>query len=469
MVVSRSDHPQTTEVVLVHRARRHRMICYVVMVALTAATLNTSGANAAARPASKPATVVNATEQVAHTKLGNVEYRALGRGAALVLIMGYAGTMQTWDPHFIDMLALHYRVIIFDNAGTGSTAALRAPLSIDAMADQTGALITALHLGGIDVLGWSMGSMIAQALAIRHPSQVRHLILCATYPGVGNAVQPSQKDVDAMTGSNAAAAQADLFPADQTMAADAFGGSIAAYAPSSPVSAPVIAAQKSAVLSWFTGRDPSGRRADQISVPTLVADGANDRIDAAANDREVAAEIPGSRLVLYPNAGHAFLFQEGESFTYLVRTFLSGVPASLDLSQIRGRYLFDYKLSTAAGTKWVAGLKKLTTSSSAQELARLDLSFADAEGAFDDKLLGYGATGKLAAPVSALVSADELVVRGLLAFAVQSGPKAKEWATTIKKDAKVVLVAENVLRHQLGLSPITTTTTTTTTTTIMNL
>src|ERR1019366_3587746 len=196
MVVAQSDHNQTSEGVLVHRARRHRMICYVVMVALTAATLNTSGANAAARPASKPATVVNATEQVAHTKLGNVEYRALGLGAALVLIMGYAGTMQTWDPHFIDMLALHYRVIIFDNAGIGSTTALRAPLSIDAMADQTSALITALRLGDPDVLGWSMGSMIAQALAIRHPAQVHRLILGATFPGIGNAIQPSQKDVD---------------------------------------------------------------------------------------------------------------------------------------------------------------------------------------------------------------------------------------------------------------------------------
>jgi len=444
------------------------MVCSVVLAALTAATLGTSGANAATRPAPKPATVANATAAVVHTKLGNVEYRAWGRGPALVLIMGYAGTMQTWDPHFVDMLALHYRVIIFDNAGIGNTAALRAPLSIDAMADQTGALITALHLGATNVLGWSMGSMIAQALAIRHPSQVRRLILCATYPGVGNAVQPSQKDVDALTGSNPVAAQADLFPPGQTMAADAFDGSIAAYPPSSPVSAPVITAQRSAVLSWFTGRDPSGRSANHISAPTLVADGANDRIDAAANDREVTAEIPGSRLVLYPDAGHAFLFQEGESFTFLVRTFLSGVPTSLELSQIRRRYLVDYTMSSAAGTKWVAGLKKLTTSSSAQELARLDLRFADAEGTFDDDLLGYGATGKLAASVSASVSADEHVVRDLLAFAVQSGPEAKTWTTTTKNDSKVVLVAENALRHQLGLSPITTTTTTTTTTTIMN-
>jgi pimeloyl-ACP methyl ester carboxylesterase len=445
-------------------------VAFLMVPALVASVYGTGWASAAKTP--KPATVVETKAAVTHTKLGNVEYRALGRGPALVLIMGYAGTMQTWDPHFVDTLALHFRVITFDNAGIGNTAPVQGPLSIDKMADQTGALITALHLGVPDVLGWSMGSMIAQALAIRHPSQVRRLILCATFPGVGNAVQPSQKDVNALTGSNPAAVQADLFPAGQTLAADAFDGSIAAYPSSSPVSASVIANQKSAILSWFNGRDPSGRRANQISVPTLVADGANDRIDASANDHDVAAEIPDARLVLYPDAGHAFLFQEGESFILLVRTFFSGVPISLDLTQIRQRYLVNYKIATAAGTKWVAGLKKLTTKSSAQDLARLDLNLADSDGAFDDELLGYGATGILVASVKALVSANELVARDVLAFAVLSGSKAKELTATIENDGKVELTAENVFRRQLGLSPITappTTTTKTKTTTIKTL
>ena len=83
----------------------------------------------------------------------------------------------------------------------------------------------------------------------------------------------------------------------------------------------------------------------------------------------------------------------------------------------------------------------------------LDLGLPDSQG------LETLAAGKLAPSVNALASADELVVRDLLAFAVQSGPKAKEWATTIKNDGNVVLAAENVLRRQLGLSLITTTTT----------
>jgi pimeloyl-ACP methyl ester carboxylesterase len=444
------------------RRSRRRVLFRGLVAALAATTL--SGCATSATRTSSPTTIVDASVRVAHTSEGNVGYRTMGSGPALVLIMGYAGTMATWDPHFVDALSRHFRVIIFDNAGIGSTAAIRAPLSIDAMADQTGALITALHLSSPDVLGWSMGSMIAQALTIRHPGQVRRLILCATFPGVGNAVQPSQKDVAALTGSNPAAAQADLFPSDQTMAADAFAGAIAAYPASPSASASVIAAQKSAVLAWFDGRDPAGREATRISVPTLVADGANDRIDAAANDREVSAEIPGSRLVLYPDAGHAFLFQEGTPFTFLVRTFLAGAPPAIAPSQIRQRYLADQKASNSAGRRWTSGLKSLTDSSTAQDLARIDLRFADALGAFDDELLGYGATGTLGTSVSALVNADELVVRDVLALAVQSGSKAKAWTTTIGNDGKVVLALENALRRHFGLAPITTTTTTTTTT-----
>jgi pimeloyl-ACP methyl ester carboxylesterase len=388
--------------------------------------------------------------------------------------MGYAGTMQTWDPHFVDSLARHFQVITFNNAGIGATTSLKAPLSIDAMADQTSALITTLHLGKVNVLGWSMGGMIAQALAIRHPLQVRRLVLCATYPGNGDAVQPSQKDVAALTDGDAAAAEADLFPANQAMAAQAFDAGIGAYAPSAVTPASVIASQKIAVLSWFNGHDASGRQATKISVPTLVADGAQDRINASSNDQEVASLIHGSRLTLYPDAGHAFLFQEGVSFTFPVRTFLAGVPPPLDLSQIREHYLADYQIVKSAGTTWVTNLKSLSKSSTAQDLARFDVRYADAQGAFDDELLAYGATGKLGTMVQGFVKANELIVRYVQAFSAQTGPQAKQWTTKIEKEEKVVLTAENALRHELGLSPIipnkttaTTTTTTTTTTTIL--
>ena len=130
-------------------------------------------------PAMAPGTasVVSAPVRIAHTRLGAVGYRVVGTGPPLVLIMGYAGTMEVWDPRLVHDLARHNRVVMFDNAGVGRTQRLpgerTAALTIDAMANQASALIDTLGLHRPDVLGWSMGGMIAQALAVLHPAQER--------------------------------------------------------------------------------------------------------------------------------------------------------------------------------------------------------------------------------------------------------------------------------------------------------
>jgi len=267
------------------------------------------------------ASVVSAPVRVAHTRLGAVGYRVVGSGPPLVLIMGYAGTMEVWDPRLVHALARHNRVVTFDNAGVGRTQPLpgerTATLTIDAMADQTSALIERLGLGRPDVLGWSMGGMIAQALAVLHPAQVRRLVLCATYPGTGTVV-PSQ----------AAIQSGSLFPANQASAADAFTAAISEYPAAPAVAAATKTAQAGAVTKWWDGTDPAGRKIARISVPTLIADGTDDQLDPVANDHTLARLIPRSRLVLYPDAGHGFLFQEGTRFTALIESFLTGHPSS---------------------------------------------------------------------------------------------------------------------------------------------
>jgi pimeloyl-ACP methyl ester carboxylesterase len=105
--------------------------------------------------------------------------------------MGYGWTMEGWDPRLVHALAQHNRVVMFDNSGVGRTRQLPAPLTIDAMADQTSALTDTLSLGGPNVLGWSMGGMIAQALAVLHPAQVLALLIPGSrlvlYPDAGRA------------------------------------------------------------------------------------------------------------------------------------------------------------------------------------------------------------------------------------------------------------------------------------------
>lgn len=260
--------------------------------------------------------------RTARTALGTVAYRAAGSGPPLVMIAGYGGTMEGWDRRFVDALARHYRVVIFDNAGVGGTQALPAPLSIDAMADQTGALIAALRLGRPAVLGWSMGSMIAQALAVLHPGQVSRLVLCASYPGNGTAVRPSQQAINALNSGNQDKVMADLFPAGQTAAQDTYLAAISSY-PAAPAVPPgTVTAQAKAVDQWWAGRDPAGKQAGTIAVPTLIADGTADRLDPLANSHALASLVPGAKLTPYPGAGHAFLFQDQASFLPQVESFL---------------------------------------------------------------------------------------------------------------------------------------------------
>jgi pimeloyl-ACP methyl ester carboxylesterase len=266
-------------------------------------------------PGQAPGTgpVVSAPVRVAHTSLGTVGYRTVGSGPPLVLIMGYGWTMEDWDPRLVHALALHHRVVMFDNSGVGRTQDLPQPFSIDAMADQTSALIATLGLGRPDVLGWSMGGMIAQALAVLHPAQVRHLVLCATYPGSGQTVLAPV----------AARQTAGDFPANQAAALNAFKAAIAEYPSAPAASAGTKGIQDLAMSNWQTGSDAAGRETPRIAAPTLIADGTDDELDPVANDHALARIITGSRLVLYPDAGHAFLFQDWASFGALVNAFLN--------------------------------------------------------------------------------------------------------------------------------------------------
>jgi pimeloyl-ACP methyl ester carboxylesterase len=258
--------------------------------------------------------VVSAPVRTARTRLGTVGYRVVGTGRPLVLIMGYGWNMEGWDPRLVHALAQHNRVVMFDNSGVGRTQLLPEPLTIDEMASQTSALIDALHLGRPDVLGWSMGGMIAQALAILHPGQVRRLVLCATYPGTGAAAGPS-----------AAARQVgNDFPANQVKAYNAFRAAVAEYPAAPAASAATKGLQGLAVSDWWTGTDTTGHKTARISARTLIADGTDDQLDPVANDHTLARLIPRARLVLYRDAGHGFLFQDGTPFAALVESFLTG-------------------------------------------------------------------------------------------------------------------------------------------------
>src|SRR4051794_2394325 len=139
--------------------------------------------------------------------------------------MGLSGTMGSWDPTFLDALAAGgHRIVILDNEGIGKTPAVKGTLSIARMADTTAGLIKALKLKRPDVGGWSMGGMIAQSLAVRHPKSLRRLILMATAPGDGHGAPPSPEALKVLFGGGGDVSPllGLVFPADQSAARDTY-------------------------------------------------------------------------------------------------------------------------------------------------------------------------------------------------------------------------------------------------------
>ena len=216
-------------------------------------------------------------------------------------------------------------MIIFDNAGIGHTTTPPGTLTISAMATQTDALIHALGLGKPAVLGWSMGGTIAQALAILYPNDVSRLVLCATLPGNGTAVGPSTSLLSgllhAVSTDNVSELMPLLFPPDQVSTqGPAYVKALLTYPSFYDSTTPVDDAQLSAVDSWLAGTDPGGH--GKITAPTLIGDGADDVLAVPANAKALHKTIAGSKLTLYRDAGHGFVFQDAAKWAKRVNKFL---------------------------------------------------------------------------------------------------------------------------------------------------
>jgi len=299
------------------RAKHRRLaVCRVLAVCCAAAAALAGCASGSSGP-----DVLTAPIHVVRTPAGTIAYRELGSGPALLLIAGADVSIDGWPASFVDTLAAHHTVVVFDNAGIGRTTAVSVPasVSVPAMTSQTSALISALGLRRPAVLGWSMGGMIAQDLAITHPAQVSRLILAATAVGTGKAVPLPPFTI--VAGLSPAGVVAHLFPKNQAAAASAYLNDGLQYPDPYGVSPATFRNQYLAAEGWMAGQDAAGRLGG-IRVPTLVAGGTSDEFMATANVRQLAGSVPGAKLVLFPDAGHAFLFQDAAGFLRDVESFL---------------------------------------------------------------------------------------------------------------------------------------------------
>lgn len=260
----------------------------------------------------------------AHTRIAWYER---GEGAPLLMLIGTGSTMAEWDPALLRLLARERRLILFDYPGAGLSGPWHGR-SFESLANTVAGLMNAIHLARADVLGWSMGGFVAQRLAVDHPDRVSHLILAGTNPGGSQTVlgTPKAQAIDSDPNPTDAAILNELYPPDRQAEGRHFLRRLGRASRKGEipddfdVPAATTRAQVSAEDPWLRS-NRNYRQLASLTTPTLAAAGARDPVAPPANLRRIAAQIPKSRLVVFPGA-HAFLFQERRRFTQAVNRFL---------------------------------------------------------------------------------------------------------------------------------------------------
>ncbi|QCP52995.1 alpha/beta hydrolase [Trinickia violacea] len=259
-------------------------------------------------------------------------YRRFGNPAGVPLVMNihFTGTMDHWDPAVTDGLAQGREVVLFNNAGISSSSGT-VPESIEEMAANTAAFIRALGLEQVDVLGFSMGGLIAQTLAIAEPTLVRRVILVGTGPRSGEGMASLTPEAQEIFG--AAYAEPDhlwlrvhFSPSEASQAA---GREFLARfrrrtENRDPAASDTVApAQLAALAKWGKPQDNPYAYLSALRQPTLVVNGDNDVIIYTVNSLILRKHIPDAQLILYPDANHGSLYQYPERFVEDVSRFLS--------------------------------------------------------------------------------------------------------------------------------------------------
>lgn len=261
-------------------------------------------------------------------------YRRFGSGSGLplLLLQHFTGTLDNWDPALTDALARERKLILFDNAGIGRSSGT-VPTTIAEMAKHVTAFLDGLGMPTCDVLGFSLGGVIAQQVALDRPSLFRRMILVGTAPRGGSDImhldKPSlAKPLQDPSNKGYGVLQKIFFPHSSTgqAAGAAFVERLGQRkGDTDGVSGPEVGrAQIAAFREWeqFSGERFADLR--RIPHPALVVNGVHDEMIPVINSYRLEENLPNAVLLVYPDAGHGSLFQYHESFARHAGAFLSG-------------------------------------------------------------------------------------------------------------------------------------------------
>jgi pimeloyl-ACP methyl ester carboxylesterase len=256
-------------------------------------------------------------------------YRDLGEGEVpLVLLQHFRGNLDNWDPALIDDLAADRRVVTFDNRGVGGTTGM-TPNTVEAMAQDAIAFLDAIGFQRIDLLGFSIGSFVAQEIALTRPDLLRRVVLASAAPQGAAGMHGWAPDVIAAVGQPETSPQGYLevffAPTDTSLqAGQQAAGRIFGRTTNrdEPTTWQTRQAQYDAVCSWGIPNHSLLERVTAIELPVFVANGDSDPMILPRYSYLLAGLLPNARLKIYPNSAHGFLFQHHAEFAGDVHAFL---------------------------------------------------------------------------------------------------------------------------------------------------
>ncbi len=259
----------------------------------------------------------------------NLHYDVYGKGEPLLAIMGLGGSSAGWDPALIEELARSFRVITFDNRGTGLSDKPDIPYSITMFADDAAGLMEKIAVPRAHIFGVSMGGMIAQEFGLRHAPRTGTLTLGCTTAGGAHSVPPPPESLKVLT------APREGVPLEEIIRRGWPLGFTPEYIAShrAELEAGIPRLLKNPTPPFAFQRQLEGTytlktwdRLPQIKAPTLVITGAKDVLIPARNSELLAERIPGAKLHLIANAGHGFTTEGRGEFVRVFTSFLKEHP-----------------------------------------------------------------------------------------------------------------------------------------------